>query len=94
MMRCLEVNMARRRTSQNTLSAYWSKKERDLMYSYPGSAVDGRLVHSVMGCLRARLDYSQERPTPVYDPSFVDELEKRGYDITTLRFSVMLKETP
>jgi hypothetical protein len=27
-------------------------------------------------------------------PSLIEELEARGYDITTLRFSIQLKETP
>ena len=27
-------------------------------------------------------------------PSLIEELEARGYDITTLRFSIQMKETP
>jgi hypothetical protein len=30
----------------------------------------------------------------VQRPSLIEELEARGYDITTLRFSIQLKETP
>jgi len=30
---------------------------------------------------------------PVFDPSLMDELEKRGYDIETLRFSIQKKAT-
>lgn len=64
---------------------YWSKKEKDIMYSYP-SKVDGHMLHHRLGCeVYSRLEDK-------YDLSFFKELEARGYDLTTLRFSICKKE--
>lgn len=62
----------------------WSKKERDLLYSYPTSPPDGHLLHAAF-------------TRPLFDgkmPSFVDELKARGYDIETIRFSIAKKPRP
>lgn len=62
-----------------TLYAFWSKKEKDIMYCYPGSKSDGHLLNKF------------------FSPSFgggadlIDELERRGYDPTTFRFSIKKK---
>lgn len=61
------------------LKAYWSKRERDLMLDWP--AVEG-------GRSDARFLNS------VFDKAFTDELTKRGYDVTTLRFSIGRLPTP
>lgn len=63
----------------------WSRRENDLLISYPRNN-DGALAHAYLCCERPRAwRLPGEDP---FDPSFVDELRKRGYDITTLRFSV------
>lgn len=69
----------------NTLSMSWSKREKDLLINYP-SKPDGHLLHVRLNAPRF---YGHEEL-----PSFVQELEARGYDITTLRFSVKRKGTP
>lgn len=78
---------ARRRTRTNTFYAYWSKKERAILYHYPTRAADGGLVSFVFesesGFRWSGLDG--------YEKTFLKELEKRGYDLTTLRFSIMKK---
>jgi hypothetical protein len=46
---------------------------------------DGRLLHYML---------SGKRYSPVdkaWDASFLEELEKRGYDLTTLKFSIQKK---
>jgi hypothetical protein len=52
---------------------------------------DRALVLNVLCSPRQRTDLSTMRP--VFDPSLMDELEKRGYDIETLRFSIQKKAT-
>lgn len=62
------------------LTARWSKRERDVLYHYPRSC-DGHLLHGAFG-----------RPMADGDGmSLIEELEKRGYDLTTLRFSIKRK---
>jgi hypothetical protein len=62
------------------LTARWSKRERDYLYSYPDSP-DGHLLYGFFA------GYTQ-------GPEFLKELEARGYDMTTLRFSIELKPKP
>jgi hypothetical protein len=75
-----------KRTKKNTLSAQWSKKEKDMMFHYP-SKPDGHYLYSALSCPRYNYDGKPE-------PSIIDELEVRGYDVTTLRFSVCKKDEP
>lgn len=75
------------------LSVWWSKKEKDLMFGGP-SKVDCRLVNNVFCLKRARpLTVDEANPFGLFDPDFIHDLEARGYDITTLRFSVERKAT-
>lgn len=50
---------------------------------------DGRLLHGILSCDRMMLDFPNIGHK--YGPSFLKELEERGYDITTLRFSIQKK---
>lgn len=60
------------------------------------SRSDKFLLHGFFSMKRPRIVYGHERlnngghPT-VFEPGLVEELEKRGYDITTLEFSIMKK---
>ena len=67
------------------LVVFWSKREQDFLIRYPSSP-DGHLACSIFTSERQRYDYEQREV--VFDKSFVAELESRGYDTTTLRFSV------
>jgi hypothetical protein len=75
--------------SDDTLSIRWSKKENDFLIEYPNGP-DGHLCYG---------HFCYDRPRPRYriteeqsfDPPFVEELKRRGYDITTLKFSVKRK---
>lgn len=80
-----------RRTNANTLRVYWSKRD-GLTYWYPTSPPDGHLLHIVFGVERPYTDYSVTPPKISFDKSFVEELKARGYDITTIRFSVCKAE--
>jgi hypothetical protein len=57
----------------------WSKREDDIVYVWGGSGADktdAALLHGVMTVV------------PVTDKTFIQELEDRGYDITTISFSI------
>ncbi len=78
----------RPRAKPGELMAYYGKlpnEAPDFIFSR-GDGVgkpDGHLLYNLL-CYR-----SLDR-----DVSFVEELERRGYDTTTLRFSVRKKEAP
>lgn len=74
--------MARRR-HDNSLSIYYSKRERDLVFWHDKHAPDGHLMHNVLNAT----------PVPGCDGrTFVQELEHRGFDVKTLRFSILRKQ--
>lgn len=75
-------------TKETTLSVRWSKREGDLLFSHPAYAADGHLLYGTLCADRWRPDWDGGDVRGLRDPSFVKELEARGYDITTLRFSV------
>lgn len=58
---------------------------------------DGAMLHYHLSGKRQREVYGAEqvknggRPV-VFDPSFLEELDARGYDLTTIKFSVQKKE--
>ena len=66
---------------KTTLRALWSKKEKDIVYYFPCSP-DG---HMLNGYFVYAKDSFQEH-------GLLKELEKRGYDLTTLKFSIRKKE--
>lgn len=70
------------------LRVRWSKREQDFLVSYPRKC-DGGLAIGLFCNKQQRFDYATRQV--VFDPSFVDELEARGYDTKTLQFSVKLR---
>jgi len=76
--------MANRRTKETTLVARWSPKEKDIVYSYPTSKADGHFLHYVF-------DVPRKREDGTYDDPIWKQLEDRGYDIKTARFSICKK---
>lgn len=66
--------MRGKRHEDGWLTAQWSKKERDLVFGFPRKC-DGHLVYGAFS-------------TTYLQKDFVTELKERGYDLTTLQFSV------
>lgn len=75
---------------KDKLRAYWSKKENGLMLYHPlgeQTRCDARLLNDALSAKRCFADPG--KPLGVeFDPSLLDELDKRGYDLTTIRFSI------
>lgn len=63
-------------STKNKLSAKWSAKEKSILYSYPRKQDGGMLAAAFEMC--KLLD----------NKTLLQELEDRGYDITTLKFSI------
>lgn len=64
------------------LKASWSKKEHDIIFEWGGAGAD----KSDGSWLNTWLAYHKG-----FDDTFLNELDKRGFDITTLRISVKRK---
>ena len=61
----------------------WSKREQDVMYAWGGDGADksdASLLHAVLTV-----------PLKYFDKTFQEELIERGYDITTVKFSIQKK---
>jgi len=64
-------------TKMNKLTYKWSKREKDFLIHFPRKC-DGHLVNSFFN-------------GHVNGKEFLEELEKRGYDLTTLKFEIKEK---
>jgi hypothetical protein len=76
------------------LRAYYGRAEGvgpDVCFANgPGTdRADRRLLHDALACKRPDVDIVSGWQRQ--NPSLLDELERRGYDLTTLRFSVRKK---
>lgn len=76
---------------RGALKVRWSKRHHDHLISYPRSP-DGHLIHIAL---------FNKRSAPIlpeggvsWERSLAEELEARGYDLSTLRFEIRLKTTP
>lgn len=79
---------------ENILKVKWSKREKDFMVYYPRRC-DGALIQHKLFCQQMLFDFDKlntnQMPYRMED-NFIEELEKRGYDKTTLKFEIKLKE--
>ena len=66
----------------NKLRARWSKKEKDILYSFPRGC-DGSYLN--------RIFTQNDRGFNLPQLSFLEDLEERGYDLATLKFEIKLK---
>lgn len=79
---------------ENVLSVKWSKREKDFIINYPRSC-DGHLIVDALLSDRLRYCIPNEKtryPLNYEVENLKKELELRGYDLTTMRFSIKLKE--
>lgn len=74
----------------------WSKRERALVYCFEREKPTSMLIAHVFEGIKMGDMYSyrgRERK-PEDERTFAQELEARGYDLTTLRFSIRRKPSP
>lgn len=90
--------MGTKKAKPNELKVYWGKEDRrsnpDVLYGWGGGKHEGlndtKMLHYYLNCKHAKgsvRDGSLE-----FSPSFIEQLESRGYDITTFKFSIMHKD--
>lgn len=73
-------------SKKRKLVARWDKREEDVVFIWPTRKTDGHLLHHVLASKR----YAPDSNT--WERSLLEELERRGYDITTFRFEIALKD--
>lgn len=85
--------MRYRNPKPGELVMQWSKKENDVVYhnESPAPGAGRRLLHNYCGP-RPEYDVISQKFNQV--PSLFDALDKLGYDITTLKFSIQKKADP
>lgn len=85
----------RPKLKEGELRVFWGKlpdDEPDMLYAWQGDSSmkqDGRFLNVFFQC-----QSPDPHVTPLFSkmlPSLVQELEARGYDITTLHFSILKK---
>lgn len=70
------------------LTVRWSKRAKDHVIHYPADKTD---LHFICGAFtRQRLRVGPNGRD--FGPSVIEELDERGYDVTTLKFEVSLKK--
>lgn len=83
------TNKRAKRLKPGRLALYYAKLPNDgpdvVMHNeVPARRADAHYLHYVMNC--PRFDHKGQP-----EPSVVEELQKRGYDITTINFSIDMK---
>ena len=76
--------MKERFKPKNKLRAYWSKKEGDLMFWSPTRQSEGGVLWSFLDHIEIDNGHGPK--------TLLKELNDRGFDIKTLRFSVAYKD--
>ena len=81
--------------NENKLSVIYDKRQKDFVVKYPRRC-DGNLAlnHLVSDTLEYRLPTKdKDYPSNFEVTNFIKELDKRGYDTSTLKFSIELKSS-
>lgn len=75
-------------------SVRWSKREKALLYCFESQKPTSMLIAHVFEGIKMgeMLGYTGREKQPGDERTFAQELEARGYDLTTLRFSIHKKE--
>lgn len=80
--------------NSNTLKIKWSKREKDFLIYYP-SKPDGSLIqHYILGNILqwGGIDGMSKGGFNYESFNLKEELERRGYDLTTLKFEIKKKD--
>lgn len=79
--------------NENILKLYWSKKENDLMVQYPRSCDGALIFHHFGDVLKWGGINGKDKGWMNFEEfNLIKELVERGYDKTTLKFEIRLKD--
>lgn len=74
------------------LKVYWSKREKDIIYHHDGTVdMDDGTVLTASGATGHLLHYAFDCVEVCEGRSLTAELKKRGYDMTTFKFSIRMR---
>lgn len=78
--------------NKDKLSLIWDKRQKDFVIKYPRKCDGGFVLsHLLRDIPRYSIEKEMNQDFPYREWSnFKEDLEKRGYDLTTLRFSIEL----
>jgi hypothetical protein len=82
-----------KRDATKTLWVEWSKREADVLCHFPNKPDGGFVLHHFCN----ELPVTDWKGGYKMQKAFIEELKARGYDITTLKFSIdklPIKEVP
>lgn len=88
--------LRRPKLKDGELRVYWGRLDGDspdIIYEWKGESTmksDSRMLHYYIG--NKRVDAFAKPLFSKMEPSFIEALQSRGYDLTTLRFSIMKKQ--
>lgn len=81
------------------MKVFWGRADRwdspDVCVAWGGGGSNGRdarLILNVINGERMARDWSKPGGPTIWERSLIKELEARGYDITTLKFSIERKK--
>lgn len=79
--------------NEKKLSVIFDKRQKDFVVKYPRKC-DGSLAlfHLLNDQMRFELTKWHTSQIPYETYNFKEDLEKRGYDLSTLKFSIELKK--
>lgn len=81
--------------NENKLSVIYDKRQKDFVVKYPRRCDGALAFHNLINDrLEWRIPTKENNLQYPYNweiTNFIKELEERGYDITTLKFSIELK---
>lgn len=79
--------------NKRKLSVIYDKRQKDYVVKYPRRCDGALVIHHLVGdILKYKIpDEENKYPYNWIKDNFIEELEKRGYDITTFKFSIELK---
>lgn len=66
------------KVAKDKLRIFWSERERDIYCDFPVGIGTKRDAHYLLG--------------GVFTKEFADELERRGYDLSTLKFEIRVNK--
>jgi hypothetical protein len=81
---------------ENKIYLSYDKRLKDFVVRYPSKPDGGFVLHHILGNI---LEYRHPSMSdnrgglPYETTNFKEELERRGYDLSTLRFSIEKKKT-
>lgn len=82
------------RHNERKLSLIWDKRQKDFIVKYPRRCDGALIINTIVGDILKWSFYKEhKRESPAFDVfNLKEELEERGYDLTTLKFSIELKK--